>query len=66
MLNITKNGAVHTMFASGAVRNTREEIIAFYDRESGELSINYIPQAFHAIDEQHAMELVARHYVPRD
>ncbi len=65
MLNITNKGAVHTMFANGAIRNTREEIIGFYDRDSGDLEINYHPVTLRAVNEQHAMELVAAHYTPR-
>lgn len=65
MINISNNGAVHTMFANGAVRDTADNLIAFYDRAEGELSINYIPQAFKAANEQHAMDLVAHYYRPR-
>lgn len=66
MLNITNNGAVHTMFANGAVRDTRDNVIAFYDRESGDLDIDYCPVTLRTSNEQHAMELVAAHYVPRE
>jgi hypothetical protein len=65
MLNITNNGAVHTMFANGAVRDTSDNIIGFYDRESGDLDINYYPVTLRAANEQHAMDLVAQHYKPR-
>lgn len=65
MQNITINGAVHTMFANGAIRDASAQVIGFYDRESGALDIDGHMAAFQAHDEAHAMELIERHYVPR-
>jgi hypothetical protein len=50
----------HTMFANGAVKNAAGKLVAFYDREAKQLSIDGFALTFFAEDETHAMEIVGR------
>lgn len=48
----------HIAYANGVIRNAAGELIAFYDADQKQLSINGIVAPFRAEDVEQAMEIV--------
>jgi hypothetical protein len=54
----------HIAYENGAIRDANGKLIAFYDREGHQLSIDGFALTFHAENEEQAMER-KRRYEPK-
>lgn len=54
--------ATHTSYLNGTIRDASGKLIAHWDSESKALYIDGIPQTLYALDNEHAMDLVAQHH----
>jgi hypothetical protein len=52
----------HIAFENGTIRDANGKLIAFYDRDAKQLSIDGFAMTFFSESEQDAMEIVARRY----
>jgi len=48
-------------YANGTIRNAAGKLVAFYDADAEVLHIDGFVQTFHAIDIEHAMDIVGQH-----